>query len=202
MHCATPEDNTACARAHTPVRLPLLALLLLIALVLPGCRAKNPEEAAVKATIMRYNQLVSEGYRTHNMNPLSQVTTRGQAEKLYYHMAAIGEGRLRMDATLKTITFDKFEFQKPGEALVETAETWDFKHVVETSGKTYAEEKDFVYQMGYQLKKAEGRWIIQSADTISGHATTTVVPWPKVDRQGNPLDPTAKAKEGKPAAHP
>jgi hypothetical protein len=158
--------------------------LLVLCLALSGCNGGSPEEGAVKGTIMRYNQLVSEGYRKADMNRMQEVTTREQAEKLYYHMAALGEVHLRMDSTLKDITFLSIVLSAPDQASAETREIWDFTQQEIKTGKVFAQEKDFVYRMGYLLKKSNGRWMVSNANTIEGKSTNTVVPWPKLDRKG------------------
>lgn len=149
-----------------------------------GCGDNRRDIQPVKATIMRYNQLVAEGYRKQNMNPLQEVTTRDQALKLYFHMSALGEGKLRMDSTLKDIQFTNIVFPKAGEATVETRETWDFTQADMKSGKAYYEEKDFIYLMGYTLKREGTRWLITNVNTIAGTSTNTTVPRPKIDRMG------------------
>lgn len=160
-------------------------VLLLPFILLSGCSMDSADSRAVKGVIKRYNQLLIEGYRTFNMNPLQEVATPEQATKLYYHMAALGEGQLRMDSTLKDIRFVTVAFPKPDEASVDTKEKWDFTHVNIKTGKKIAEEKDFIYEMGYTLKKVNGRWIISNVNTISGTSTHTVIPWPEVNRKGN-----------------
>jgi len=169
----------------------LWGLFLVVALsALPGCRATSPEEARVQGTVKRYNELLIQGYRTLNMNLMQEAATIPQAEKLYYHMSALGEGRLRMDSTLKRLTFKKISFRGADEALVETEEIWDFTQTTIDTGKTFYEEKDFRYSMGYLLKKDGSRWLVAEANTLAGKAGTTTVPWP------------VQEDSTKPAGHP
>src|SRR5690242_8812450 len=88
-------------------RLNRLWALFLVILLLAGCRATSPEEGRVQGTVKRYNELLIQGYRSLNMNPMQEAATIPQAQKLYYHMSALGEGRLRMDSALKNLTFKK-----------------------------------------------------------------------------------------------
>ncbi|WP_298440164.1 hypothetical protein [Geobacter sp.] len=155
-------------------------------LAFSGCSTAESKEAElIKGTIRRYNQLLIEGYKRMNMNPLQEVTTPEQAEKLYFHMAALGEGRLRLDSTLKEISFTSVDMSKPGEATAVTRETWDFTHVNLNTGGKFSEEKDFIYEMRYTLKSRDGRWLITSVSTLGGRSTNTVIPWPEIDRRGN-----------------
>jgi hypothetical protein len=181
----------------------LLCFSLLLYFFLAACASSvNKEEVPLKETIMRYNILLAEGYRTMNMNPLQEVATKEQAEKLYFHMAAIGEGRLRLDSKLKNIKFTKFETGKADLASVETKEVWDYAHIDINTNSKFAEERDFVYEMGYSLKKRDGRWIVTNVVTIGGTSTNTVIPWPKIDRKGQTMNPT-KSTDGieKPSGH-
>lgn len=170
------------------------AAIALVFLSISGCT--NPgkdssggsvEEAKrqVESVIVRYTQLLSEGYRSLNMNRMAEVTTKEQALKLYHHMSAIGEGKLKMDSSMKDIKFKKIDFPGPDDALVETEERWDFTHYQIDSGKKYAEEKDFIYLMGYTVHRAEGRWTITRVTVINGTSTNTVIPWPEIERVGS-----------------
>ncbi|KAF0220980.1 MAG: hypothetical protein FD174_693 [Geobacteraceae bacterium] len=161
-----------------------LCCLLFIITCVAACSRETGESRQVKAVIMRYNQLLVEGYKKLNMNPLQEVTTPEQATKLYYHMSALGEGKLRMDSTMKNIEFRKLEFRNNGEAVAETREIWDFTHLDMNSGKKFYEEKDFIYEMGYELKKEGGRWLITRVTALSGKSTNTTVPWPETKRHG------------------
>lgn len=131
-----------------------------------SCKTRNPgqdispETQRIKNTILLYNALLAEGYRNLNMNPVQEVATVEQAEKLYHHMAALGEADIRMLSQLKNIEFNKIEFKKPDEAVVKTTEVWDFIHVDIKSGEEIYEEKDFVYYITFELQKKGERWMI------------------------------------------
>lgn len=135
-------------------------LILLLGLSFSACIAEPPENKQVKGVIMQYNVLLAEGYKKMNMNPLQAVASEEVATKAYYHMAALGEGKVRMVATLKEMTFNEITFPLSGEATVTTRETWDFIQVSFVTGKTVLEEKDYPYKMIYELKKDAGQWKI------------------------------------------
>ena len=133
--------------------------------VLTGCgEEKRPDsdkekkKRNIEAAVIWYNALLADGYRTLNMNPLSQVATPQQATKAYYYMAATGEGGLKMDATLK-----KIEFTSPREiankAEVETDETWTYVFVEIKSGKDQF-SNTVRYSLTYTLEEQEGRWLV------------------------------------------
>lgn len=175
-------------------------ILSLLSVVIVGCVNQKNDSGEIEYLVRRYNQLVIQGYRNQNMNPMQEVTNEEQARKLYHHMAALGEAQLRMESELKSIVFKKTDLRGSSEATVETEETWDFCHRRMVTNEKFAEEKDFIYRMGYILNKKDGRWLITRVNTISGTSTNTVIPWPQLDRKGNIL--TSSRDGAKPANHP
>jgi hypothetical protein len=159
-----------------------LALLLLA-----GCGSRSSDADAVRATLTRYDELLRDGYQRQNMNFMREVASEEQAAKLYAHMAALGEGKLRLVSRLRALEFVRIDFPAEGQASAETREVWDFTHYRLETGEKYAEEEGFVYRMRYALRREKGRWLVTGADVISGEATNTVIPWPKLDRSGNAL---------------
>ena len=62
------------------------------------------------------------------------------------------------------------------------------------TGEKYAEEQGFVYEMRYTLRREQAKWLVTGAEAISGQATNTVIPWPKLDRRGNVVHDGAAPK--------
>lgn len=145
-----------------------IIVFVLISLHICGCSSKSKDASQIEATIRRYDQLLIEGYKTLNMNPLQEVATAGQATKDYYYMAALGEAHVRMLAELKEIRFYPAEFPKGGEAVIKTRETWDYTYNDIKSGEKKYEEKGFVYLLSYELKKEGARWLITSVTAVKG----------------------------------
>ena len=169
------------------MRKKVLILLALLS-ILPGCKEKAsmiPESAvtksqttsvapppfrplftgggvedSVKNVIVRYNELLTFGYQNLNMNPLQEVATLRQAEKAYFHMAALGEGNVRMVSRLNKIDFDRVTFPEPHKAVIKTRETWDFSYTNIKTGEKKEEQKDFVYLMTYTMEQNDNRWLI------------------------------------------
>lgn len=145
-----------------------MALLLLLA----ACGGGSEEARQVKGTVMRYNQLLAEGYRSLNMTPVQEVATAGQAEKAYHHMAALGEMDRRMESELKKIEFVEVKLRGGMSALVRTRETWDFTHRKIKSGEVALEQRDFVYRLTYEMARIEGHWQVKNVTaTKAGEGT-------------------------------
>jgi hypothetical protein len=118
------------------------------------------DEEQVRQMVRRYNALLADGYRTLNMNPVAEVATQDQAEKAYTHMAAIGEGEVRMLSSLKKIDFTGINRQQPDTFVAKTKEVWDFTYTDIKTGKEAGRETNFLYEVTYFLKKDGSRWVI------------------------------------------
>ena len=136
--------------------------LLLLAIATVSCGSVNSREAEqVKETVKRYNTQLAQGYATMNMAGLAQVAEEPQTAKVYFHMAALGEGRLRMMSELKDISFKDIRFANNTSASVKTREVWDFRHVNIDTGKIERDEKGFVYMMNYRLARKNSAWWVR-----------------------------------------
>jgi hypothetical protein len=129
--------------------------------------------------IERYNRLLSEGYKTTNMTNLQEVATAELAEKAYYHMAAIGEGKSRMVSELKKIDFVETDCSKPSKCRVVTRERWDFGYADILTGQKSNEVNDYIYDVQYLLENRQGRWII-SEITATGEERKDLPTWGKM----------------------
>lgn len=177
-----------------------IILLSILSVVIFGCSNNKSNAGEIENIIRRYNHLLIQGYQKQDMNPMQEVTTEEHARKLYHHMSALGEGKLRMESKLKEIKFKNIDQRSSSDATVETEETWDFTHYRMDNNEKYAEEKDFIYRMGYILNKKDGRWIITNVNTVSGTSTNSVIPFPVLDRKGNKVNPAQNSD--KPSNHP
>jgi hypothetical protein len=171
----------------------LIACILLIAVT--GCKDSTPPKAGEPAKaastapgtpsesthnlIVKYNSLLSEGYKTTNMTKLQEVTTPELAEKAYYHMAAIGEGNSRMVSDLKKIDFVETDCAVPTKCRVVTKERWDFAYADIITGARSNEVKDYQYDVQYLLENRQGRWLITEI-TATGEERKELPAWNKM----------------------
>lgn len=142
----------------------------------------TPEEASHNL-IIRYNHLLSEGYKSTNMTRLQEVATTELAEKAYYHMAAIGEGKRRMVSELKKINFVTTDCSKLSLCKVVTREWWDFSYADILTGKRSTEVKNYIYDVQYQLANRQGRWILTEINA-TGEERQEIPTWGKMFRKG------------------
>lgn len=148
---------------------------LVVALVAGGCSAPSRPasvEDRARQTITRYNEVLTQGYRSMNMNPMQEVATLTQAESEYIHMSSLAEGGVRLDPTLQELKFVKVSIETTT-ARVETRETWDYRHYGRADGKLLLEQKDLVYHLAYDLEKqSDDRWLVSDVRAISATSTT------------------------------
>lgn len=144
-------------------RLVLFALVAVAALA--GCTSNSREQEQVKATVMRYNQLLAEGYKNLNMGALPEVAEPPQVSKVYTHMAALGESRLRMVSQVRDVRFSDFRFANASTAQVKTSEVWDFQHINLDTQKVELDEKGYVYTIDYRLVLRNGAWKVRTAES-------------------------------------
>jgi len=150
-------------------------VFILLALALLGGCAKaptiSPQEQTIRATITRYNELLIQGYRSLNMNPMQEVATKLQSEDEYIYMSSLAEGGVRLDPELKKQEFVRVSIEATS-ATAETRETWDYRHYNRTSGKLLLEQKALVYVLAWDLEKqSDGRWLVSDVRAIE--ATTS-----------------------------
>jgi len=145
---------------------------LAAAFVLAGCSSGTQDKEQVKAAVTRYNQALSDGYKNLNMGTLLEVAEESQVNKAYFHMAALGESRLRMVSQLKDIQFSDFRFDSPSSARVKTREKWDFQHVNIDTQKIERNEQNFPYEVNYSLARRNGLWKVRAVETAVNPAGT------------------------------
>ncbi len=172
-----------------------ILIVFVLAAVIAGCKDSTPNKAVESprtqstaantasdtshSLITKYNALLSEGYKTTNMTKLQEVTTPELAEKAYYHMAAIGEGKSRMVSELKKLDFIETDCAAPAKCRVVTKERWDFAYADVLTGARSNEVKDYLYDVQYVLENKQGRWVITEI-TATGEERKELPSWGKM----------------------
>ena len=121
------------------------------------------EETSIKNTVILYDSLLAKGYITQNMSPLLEAATEKRADKAYYHMAALGEGKVKMDMKLNELKFTDVKILSPDNAEVGTEEKWDYRYINTASGKQVY-ENSVDYKLTYRLIKLSGKWLVNDID--------------------------------------
>ncbi|MDO8881000.1 MAG: hypothetical protein Q7W44_09440 [Coriobacteriia bacterium] len=151
----------------------LVSTLIAVALLLgglAGCGSGGaaPEVSAVQSTVGAYNEALIRAFETMDMNELNATATEDQALAEYYLMAALGEGRVRMLATLVSIEFGDVVFPAEEQASVTTTEVWDYAHESLDTSETVRAEQGVVYHLRYDLVLQDGRWLVDRVTSLDG----------------------------------
>jgi len=142
--------------------------MVISAVALSGCGADGTSTGAdaVVGAVRAYNDALSRAFVSLDMNELNQVATEEQATREYYLMAALGEGRMRMLATLQSLEFGEVAFPEEGKATVTTTEVWDYDHVSLDTSETVRAERGVVYHLQYDLVLQDGHWLVDHVTSL------------------------------------
>ncbi|MDO8848072.1 MAG: hypothetical protein Q7W51_06775 [Coriobacteriia bacterium] len=145
-----------------------LALIALALAVVVGCSpvVSDADVVAVEHAVRAYNEALIKGFVSFDMNALNLTATEEQAQRDYYLMAALGEGRVQMFSTLQSIEFGEVTFPGEGKASVTTTETWDYEHVSLDTSETVRTETGVVYHLQYDLVLQDGRWLVAGVTSL------------------------------------
>lgn len=150
--------------------------IALVAAALVGCSAAPAPSAKerVTGTIIRYDRLLAEGYRSMDMSRIRQVANELQSEDEYIHMSSLGEGGVRLLPYLKHFEFLSVNVDGSA-AHAQTRETWDFRHESVATHKVVLVQKDLIYDVAWDLaRQPDGRWLV--TDARVPYSTSTVEP--------------------------
>jgi len=142
--------------------------IFIILLLISGCARQGGSEAdsaLVKGTVNRYVTLLAQGYQKLNMTLLQEVSTKKRATKVYYHMAALGEGKARMISHITSLQFTDIHIVAVDKADVKTSEKWDYAYENVDSGKEML-NNSISYKLNYRLVKKNGRWLVDDIDIL------------------------------------
>lgn len=128
---------------------------------------------AIRRVIEQYNERLSEGYRSLDMDGMRSVATQLQAEDEYIHMSSLAEGGVRLDPELQDLEFLVVSVESTT-ATAETRETWDYRHYARADGKLVQEQQDLVYHLAWDLERDGNRWLVSEVRAVS--ATSAVEP--------------------------
>jgi hypothetical protein len=143
--------------------LPFFVILLLALPSLHGCVDTKDRTPKVKQALLRYHQLLREGYLNVDMKGLSDVTTPNHAAKLEHRISAYKMKNIRMETELKSIEFLEIKFSGRNSVMVKTREAWYASHVDTITGRKIKEVNELVYLMNYEMLRKKAQWRIDSA---------------------------------------
>ncbi|MDH5525115.1 MAG: hypothetical protein OEY01_14150 [Desulfobulbaceae bacterium] len=122
---------------------------------------KNPLYGA----IITYNGLLADGYRRQDMNHMIHAATPQRALKAYYHMAALGEGGVKMDSVLKKIEFTEQRDLGENKAQVTSREVWEYRYISIVNGDQ-SPWRTINYTVRYTMEKDGAKWLVANATIL------------------------------------
>jgi hypothetical protein len=154
----------------------LLPAILVILALLSGCVPKaavSPRpgphvsrEEELHRLVETYAVRLAEGFKKQDMNTLNKVATEDQATTEYYQMAALGEGKVRLLSTPKSLRFVSTVLSSEDTATVQTEETWDYVQVSTETSAVLRTEKGVVYRLRYVIVRRDARWLVDSVKEL------------------------------------
>jgi hypothetical protein len=136
----------------------VIVFLLSLAACYKGGNLED-EKNILKHVVVQYNIFLADGYRSLNMSKLNQVATVERAGKAYYHMSALGEARIKMDARQESIDFSEINIISDYKAEIKTKEKWEYIHInIDTDEATV--QNPIYYELTYTLTKKDDRWFV------------------------------------------
>ena len=141
---------------------PHAAALFLLAAGAVACQ-RSPTDAEAEALVRRYNTLVTEAYRAGDYRIAQPVIGADELRRLAAHVGVRLDQGLTMDARLVAVEFKKFE-RKGEEAVVTTEERWHYLDRRIGSGEQVGQESRDHYVMRYQLRRVDGRWLVDGTE--------------------------------------
>ena len=150
-------------------KLVLAALVVVVWSTSTGCPGNKEEEvqALLQHTVQRYTQLLAEGYANMNMTNLQEVATKDQALKVYNHMSALGEAKIRMESHLEDIEFKDIQLSDKDRAKVMTREQWNYvQKSTDTQMPRQSVVEDLIYDLAYDLVRQDGRWLVSAVSVL------------------------------------
>jgi hypothetical protein len=139
-----------------------LVALVLFAAGAAACQ-RNPTDSDAEALVRRYNALVTEAYRAGDYRIAQPVIGADEFKRLAAHVGVRLDQGITLDARLLEMDLKKVE-RHGDEAVVTTDERWHYFDRRIGSGEQVGQESRDHYVMRYHLKKADGRWIVESTE--------------------------------------
>lgn len=122
------------------------------------------EKAAVRDLIINYiREVISSQIRIGNLEKLQELADSKEFTRMNASLEKDRtEGKI-MSCTLKNLRFDKISL-KNAAGTVKTTEDWFFEDRDLKAGKVVTPFKDVEYEVVYNVKKEEGRWVVSGLE--------------------------------------
>jgi hypothetical protein len=160
------------SRSATPARRParppraaaaaLAAVAVLAALALAACRPAAEEvaveEEALRATIDRYADLLSQAYAFTDGSLLAPVASSREVAAVEANVRQLAERGQRIATDLKELEVEDIGMSDLDNAYVQTFEVWEIRVMDLGSERVISVDPNQRNRVRYQLKRLDGEW--------------------------------------------
>lgn len=208
--------SAARALPGRPARRARWLFAALAALAAAGCGSRLSETEAERL-VRRYNEVVSEAYRTGDEARLPEVAGPAEASKVGATIGVKRDLGLTLDARLLELAVAGTS-REGREVRVRTHERWWYQDLRLGSGERVGRDSSDTYELVYRLQRFETGWRVAAVDFAAPPRVGREVLPPAVDprilhgiaptdpSQGDPLPaeprPPARAPSGAPERRP
>lgn len=147
-------------QAPTPIhRSPILALLLLAALLLPAAACEpSPEEVAaerqaVEETLREYADLLSRAYSFSDASVLEPVATQREIASVENNIARMAAEGRRFAVDLRSLAIEEIDLFQANNAYVRTFEVWDIRVMATGSDREISRQDGQRSRVRYHVKR-------------------------------------------------
>ena len=164
-------DSPTMQRPPTHRRHLILCTCLALLLPLAACgpeTVSSDQEAEIKATLLEYLPVMSQGYASGNLEPLRDYTVEKEMARMFKRISDLAVEGKSVEPELKSLTIENIYMWGSGaNATVTTFEIWDLRVYASSSGRLLAEETDQRNRVQYTLKHKGDRWILYNRELIA-----------------------------------
>lgn len=156
---ATPSRRPARPRAAAAA---LAAVALLAALAMGACRPAAEEvaveEEALRTTIDRYADLLSQAYAFTDASLLEPVAAQREVAAVHANIQQLAGAGQRIATDLKELEIEDIGMSDLDNAYVQTFEVWEIRVMDLGSERVISVDPNQRNRVRYQLKRLDGEW--------------------------------------------
>lgn len=119
---------------------------------------------SARKTVWDYNLLLSMAYQRLSSEPLQEIVSRNELDRVSFLVAAYGFNKEKPEASLKNLDFVSVSWGL-NEVMVKTKERWLFS-LVDLTTSQQKESAIYDYQMLYKLRRSGLRWKVEKKKVL------------------------------------
>ncbi|MFV2073400.1 MAG: hypothetical protein ACC742_12210 [Thermoanaerobaculales bacterium] len=138
---------------------PVLWLVLVLSGAIVGCGGFSNDEA--RRLVLTYNERVAKAFREADATLVDEVAGDKEARKITGLIGVRLDREVILDAELLGIDFENVR-RESATVLVRTRESWRYQERRLGDGEPTGPPSDDRYEMLYELRRMDGRWVVDA----------------------------------------